>query len=138
MIIERLKALWNLPTLLHNEGHQLHSALDRVWTAMREKPPSFVLVLLQGQYEGGAPFVAAMSGRLYSNRMKLRYDVQSPIASFSLLVFCDLERVRIVSMNVGAFALVPFVNKDDTTAPMAHHPHAVRTGNAILVELEAR
>lgn len=140
MIIERLKALWNLPTLLHNEAHHLQSAIDRLWTAMREKPAPFVLVLLQGQYTGGQPFVAAMSGELQGTRgaLRLRYDVTGAIASFTVLVFCDLQRVRITSMNAGNYQLSVQARHNDTIAPMAHHPNELRTGTAVIVELEAR
>jgi hypothetical protein len=34
MIRERLKALWNLPTLLHNEAHQLQSAITNLTQAI--------------------------------------------------------------------------------------------------------
>ncbi len=144
MIVERLKALWNLPTLLHNEAHHLQSAIDRVTEAARmalsRQPPAFVLVLLQGQHTGGEPFVAAMSGELHGTggALRLRYDVTGAIAQLTVLVFCDLQRVRILGMRAGNYPLSIQAAPNQTCAPMAHHARQLLTGTAVVVELVAR
>jgi hypothetical protein len=140
MILEKLKALWALPTLLMNESHATQSALDRLTFALQRTPPAFVLVLLQGQDENGAPFVAAMSGELQGTggALRLRYDVTGVVKAFTLLVFCDLQRVRIASMSAANFQLAVSSRAHDTSAPMAYHDHELRPGNAVIVELEAR
>ncbi len=142
MILDRLKDLWALPALLHNETHLLQSSLDRLTESVRmalsRQPPAFVLVFLQGVSPSGAPFVAAMSGELNGGQLRLRHDITSPVASFTILVFCDVRRVRIASMSAGNFQLTSATRSNDTAAPMAHHPHELRTGNAVIVELETR
>ncbi len=143
MILERLKALWNLPTLLHNEAHTTQSALDRVTDAVRmalqRTPPAFVLVLLQGQLTDGRPFVAAMSGEVKGSRgpLRLSYSVQTPIASLTVLVFCDLQRVRIISISADHYLLALAARFNDS-APMAHHSAPLGARSLVIVELEAR
>jgi len=124
-LITKLKALARWPETLHSEAHAIMDRIDslaqviqRALNRLAEPPPHFVLVLLQGQRADGMPFVGAMSGRMYNGKqMQLNYRPQRPVKNVSVMIFCDLEQVRIESVMAGNIILTIGM-QEDSGAPL--------------------
>lgn len=151
MLRDKLKALASWPELLHNEAHAIADRLDtlaqlitRALNRQPEPAPEFVLVLWQAMsLDSGdqppRPMIGAMSGRMH-NRKTLRLEAQMhhPIQNLTVMVFANLEAVRIEGILCGSRILQMAAASGSGGAPLAYHPDVVAAGTKICVELGAR